>query len=392
MLPSFLKSKFIWFVLVIIAGGSAYYLFSPKQSTGPSYLTQTVVNGDLNQTIIATGTVRSNDRVEVGAQISGQLEKIYVTLGEHVKKGQLIAKIDSKTQQNALETAKSQLKSVQSQLKAAQITLSVAESAYDRNLKLYRLKTITLNAFNEYKESQATAQANVDKLESEVTQAKISVETAQTNLSYTTISSPIDGTIISIPVSTGQTINANQVAPTIVQIADLKTMLIKAEISEADITQLQPGMKVEFTTLANPNTIYHATINSIDPGLTTLTDNEYTESVSDTAAVYYYANIIVPNPKNQLRIGMTTQDTITVSEHKNVLLIPKTAIINQNGKTFVRVLNANQQVEKRAVELGNSDDINIIVKSGLNVGEKIIIAEAIAGEKTKIPGDRGMRL
>lgn len=374
------KKHFFLLFIVIVALAAGYFYYGNKNDKTITYLTETVQRGNLQKTVIATGTIRAYNRVEVGAQVSGKIEKIYVTLGQKVKTGDLIAQIDSSTQQNTLDTATAKLASYQAQLKAKKVAYSVAKSSYDRLAKLYAKKSVSLDEFESAKDTLATAKAAIEEIDASIKQAEIEVNDAKTNLGYTKIVAPIDATIISIPVSEGQTVNANQTTPTIVQVADLSKVLIKPEISEGDITKVTAGMEVKFSTLSDPDKIYRATIDSVDPAMTTLTDNEYTESVSDTNAVYYYANVVVENPDNNLRIGMTTQNTITIADVKNTLLIPTMTLKKQNNKVFVNVLTTANQVEQREVQIGLNDDMNTQILSGLTEGEKVVSSQVAAGE------------
>lgn len=344
------------------------------------FLTDEVKRGNIAQTVIATGTIRSNNRVEVGAQVSGRITKLNVVLGQEVKKGDLIATIDSMTQENDLEKAKSQLSSYEKQLESKKVNLEVKKSKYNRASNLYKVKSISQDDYETAKQEYADAKSGVSELEELIKQAKIEVKIAETDLSYTVITSPIDGVVVSIPISEGQTVNSMQSAPTIVQVADLKKMLIKPEISEGDITKLKKGQEVEFTILSLPEKVYRAKIDSIDPATTTLTDDEYEESASDTEAVYYYANVIVDNKDNNLRIGMTTTNTIKVAEAKDVITIPTTALYKKGDKYYVRTLGEKEVVEEKEVKIGINDDMNTEIKSGLKEREKLILTEMKAGE------------
>lgn len=344
------------------------------------FLTDEVKRGNIAQTVIATGTIRSNNRVEVGAQVSGRITKLNVVLGQEVKKGDLIAMIDSMTQENDLEKAKSQLSSYEKQLESKKVDLEVKKSKYNRASNLYKVKSISQDEYETAKQEYADAKSGVSELEELIKQAKVEVKMAETELSYTVITSPIDGVVVSIPISEGQTVNSKQNTPTIVQVADLKKMLIKPEISEGDITKLKKGQEVEFTILSLPEKIYKAKIDSIDPAMTTLTDDEYEESVSDTEAVYYYANVIVDNIDNNLRIGMTTTNTIKVAEAKDVIAIPTTALYKKGDKYYVKILGEKEVVEEKEVKIGINDDMNTEIKSGLKEREKLILTEMKAGE------------
>ncbi|MFY1026398.1 efflux RND transporter periplasmic adaptor subunit [Actinobacillus seminis] len=374
------KKRLFLLFIVISAVVAGYFYFSKNTDNQITYLTETVQRGNLQKNVVATGTVRAYNRVEVGAQVSGKIEKIYVTLGQKVKAGEVIAEIDSSTQRNTLDTASAKLAAYQAQLKARKVAYSVAKSSYNRLAKLYAKKSASLDEFEHAKDTLASAEAAIDETNALIKQAEIELSNAKTNLGYTKIVAPIDATVISIPVSVGQTVNANQTTPTIVQVADLSKVLIKPEISEGDITKVNAGMTVAFSTLSDPDTVYHAKIDSVDPAMTTLTDNEYKESISDTNAIYYYANLVVDNPDNKLRIGMTTQNHITIANVENVLLVPTITLKRQKNKVFVNVLTADNQVEQREVEIGINDDINTQILSGLQEGEKVISSQVTAGE------------
>ena len=379
---TFTKKRILGIAVVLIILAAIYY-FNLQSQPKTTYLTETVKYSDIQQTIVATGTVRSSNRVEVGARVSGKVEKILVKLGQKVKKGELIAELDSITQENTLNSTQAQLAAYKAQLVAAQTAYRVANSNFQRIAKLYKRKASSLDDYENAQNNLDSAKANVEQIQAQIKQSEIEVNTAATNLNYTKITSPIDGTVISIPVSVGQTVNANQTTPTIIQVADLDTMLIKPEISEGDITKIKPGMKVQFTTLAEPDEIYQAEIASVDPALTTLTDNEYSESVSDTNAIYYYANVLVPNPEHKLQIGMTTQNTIITAQKQHVLVVPALAIQKRNGQNSVQILDGDKVVEK-IVQIGLHDDINTEILSGLNEGDNVILSQSSANEATSV--------
>lgn len=379
---TFTKKRILGIAVTLIILAAIYY-FNLQSQPKTTYLTETAKYSDIQQTVVATGTVRSSNRVEVGARVSGKVEKILVKLGQKVKKGELIAELDSITQENTLNSTQAQLAAYKAQLVAAQTAYRVANSNFQRIAKLYKRKASSLDDYENAQNNLDSAKANVEQIQAQIKQSEIEVNTAATNLNYTKITSPIDGTVISIPVSVGQTVNANQTTPTIIQVADLDTMLIKPEISEGDITKIKPGMKVQFTTLAEPDEIYQAEIASVDPALTTLTDNEYSESVSDTNAIYYYANVLVPNPEHKLQIGMTTQNTIITAQKQHVLVVPTLAIQKRNGQNSVQILDGDKVVEK-VVQIGLHDDINTEILSGLNEGDNVILSQSSANEAASV--------
>ncbi|OOF65989.1 efflux RND transporter periplasmic adaptor subunit [Rodentibacter sp. Ppn85] len=381
---------------LLISGGFAYYFFSYSHNQQPSYLTEKVIRGNVEKTVVASGSISSINEVDVGAQVSGKITKLYVTLGQEVKKGDLIADIDSTTQINSLNTKKAALVSYQARLKAKETALSVAQSAYSRYSKLYGQKAASLDDLNNAKNTFDAAKSEVEALKESIKQAEIEVNTAETNVSYTQITSPIDGTIISTPISEGQTVNSAQTTPTIVTVADLSKMRVKPEISEGDITKVKAGQTVRFTILSDPNTYYQGVISSVDPATTTKSDNTSTSSSSSTSsstttAVYYYANLIVDNPDRTLRIGMTTENNIKIADAQNVLLISNMAIQRKEGKTFVNILNEKNQPEMREVEIGVQNDFQTEIKSGLAEGENVIVSQVAASEQVGNTG-RGPRI
>ena len=382
-----MKKRFFILLGLLVAAGAAYYFFSSNSKQETTYLTESVTRGNVEKTVVASGSVESVNEVDVGAQASGKITKLYVKLGQEIKKGEMIADIDSTTQINTLNTKKAALVSYQAQLKAKKTAYDVALSSYNRLSKLYTQKATSLDSVNTAKSTLDNAKAEIEAIEASIKQAGIEVNTAETNVGYTKITAPMDGTVISVPVSEGQTVNANQTTPTIVTIADLSQMKIKPEISEGDITKVKAGQEVSFTILSDSQTVYHSVIDSVDPANTTTTDSSSTSSStsssssSTTSAIYYYANVLIDNPDRTLRIGMTTENNIQIANAKDVLLVSNMAIQKRDGKSFVNVLNNKNQPEQREVETGVQNDFKTEIKSGLNEGEKVIVSQVANGEQ-----------
>ena len=381
-----MKKRFFILLGLLVAAGAAYYFFSNNSKQETTYLTESVTRGNVEKTVVASGSVESVNEVDVGAQASGKITKLYVKLGQEIKKGEMIADIDSTTQINTLNTKKAALVSYQAQLKAKKTAYDVALSSYNRLSKLYTQKATSLDSVNTAKSTLDNAKAEMEAIEANIKQAEIEVNTAETNVGYTKITAPMDGTVISVPVSEGQTVNANQTTPTIVTIADLSQMKIKPEISEGDITKVKAGQEVSFTILSDSQTVYHSVIDSVDPANTTTSDSSSTSSLSSsssstTSAIYYYANVLIDNPDRTLRIGMTTENNIKIANAKDVLLVSNMAIQKRDGKSFVNVLNDKNQPEPREVEIGVQNDFKTEIKSGLNEGEKVIVSQVANGEQ-----------
>ena len=384
------KKKWLIYILLLvtIVAGGKFYLVGEENV---AYITDSVRRQDIEKVVNATGEVRASNLVTVGAQVSGKIEKLYVDVGQEIKKGDLIAEIDSTTQQNEVDINKAKLNSYQAQLKAAQTSLKVAEKQYKRMQSLKKSNAASSEDLENAEDTFESAKAKVTELESSVKETEISLSTAETNLGYTKITAPLDGTVVSVPVKEGQTINAAMDTPTIVQVADLSQMEILIEISEGDIGNIKPGVKVTYSILADLGKVYETTLKSVDPGLTLLTDGEYTEVVDDGEAIYYYGRLSVPNNDGRLRIGMTTQNVIYVESAENVLSVPVTAIkTNADGK-YVEVLTKSGVVQK-SIETGVSDGLNTEVKKGVDEGDEVIIAKMSAAEiSDKASSTRGPR-
>ncbi|MGO3859794.1 MAG: efflux RND transporter periplasmic adaptor subunit [Neisseriaceae bacterium] len=395
------KIKIKWVVAILIVAALAYgvYALFLKSDNQVNYLTETARIGNISRTVNATGEVAPAQLVSVGAQASGQVQKLHVVLGQEIKKGDLIAEIDSTTQRNNLANDKAKLETYQAQLVSAQIALDAATIQQQREVKLMANDATSRESLENANTTLASAKARVAEVRSLIKQMQIAVNTSETNLGYTRIVAPFDGTVVAVIVEEGQTVNANQTTPNIVQLADLSKMEIKLQIAEGDVTKVKPGMKVSYTILSEPDEVFHTDLASIDPGYTTLSDGKYSDSSTSDAAVYYYGKLLVPNEDRKLSIGMTTQNVIEVASVQKVLIVPSIVIRKQRGKSMVSVLGADNQVTEREVKTGLSDNMNTQIISGLKEGDKVVASQMAAGEKganSMTPrgsgGGRGMRI
>ncbi|MDR0407285.1 MAG: efflux RND transporter periplasmic adaptor subunit [Holosporales bacterium] len=353
-----------------------------------SYMTEKTAIGNVRKSINAVGEISAIELVNIGAQVGGQITKIYVNIGNKVKQGDMIAKIDATSQQNEIDTNKAKLKSYRGTVKSAEINLQVAKSKYERAQKLLNENFVSVQEFETAKYDYEKAHAALIDAQSLIQQTEILLANAWKNLSYTDIVAPCSGTIVSLPTKVGQTLNASMSAPTIAQIADLSRVQVLMEISEGDVSKIQPGMKVKFSILSDPNRIYETNLKSIDPGPTILTNDKYSGVVDEGKAVFYYGRFEVENPDSTLRIGMTTQNIIELDGIENVLRIPATAVFEKEGEKYANVL-VNKKVTPKKITIGISDNIFVEVKSGLAVGDEVVISqmstEEIAKKENEMP-------
>ncbi|WP_374295689.1 MacA family efflux pump subunit [Acinetobacter sp.] len=321
------RSKIIFTIIaILIIALLAWWFLKPKEEL-PSYITSQVERGDIENSVIATGLLEATKIVSVGAQASGQLKKMYVELGDEVKQGQLIAQINSVTQENEIQTAQASIKNQQAQLAVRQATLSQVQAEYNRQKNMYAQDATSKAELESALASYKTAQAEIVALNAQIEQSRLTLATAQEELGYTRIVAPMDGTVVAIVTEEGQTVNANQSAPTIVKLAKLDTMTVNAEISEADVMKVEKGQSVYFTTLGDSEKKYYATLRQIEPAPESISDDSSSSSSSSSSeAIYYNALFDVPNEDGKLRIDMTAQVSIIIDQAKNVLTIPSSAI------------------------------------------------------------------
>ena len=380
-----MKKVFKWVAALVILAGLGWYGYQKMQPKNEAtFITEEVKRGKIAQTVSATGEISATNLVDVGTQVSGQIKKMHVKIGDVVKEGDLIAEIDNVSQVNEVNTRKAQLQTYQAQLESAQVALKIAQRKYSRYKSLASADAVSKEEFEATEDSLATNRARIKELQSSIRQTQIAINTAEKDLGYTRITAPSAGTVVSLVVEQGQTINASQTSPTVVQIADLTSMTNKMQIAEGDATKVKAGQTVNFTILSEPDTPISAKLDSIDPGLTTMSQGSYSKSTDTTSnAIYYYARATVPNPEGKLAIGMTTQNTVEIASADNVLMVPTVAIKTKDGKKFVRVLGANNQAVDKEIQTGLKDSMNTEVKSGLNEGEKVVMSEMGAAEKAE---------
>lgn len=371
------RTKWILAVTVLLLLLLGFFWLSPEREPQTDYLTEAARRDNLRQTVAATGEISAAQLVDVGAQASGQIKVMHVKIGQQVKQGDLIAEIDATSQANALNTHRAKLDTYRAQLASAQIALQTAGRQLNREQALMAENATSRQELENAQDAHAAAEARVAELQSLIRQTRIAINTAEADLGYTRITAPISGTVVSVRVEKGQTVNANQTAPTIVQIADLGRMLNKMQIAEGDVTKVQAGQRLLFTTLADPEHEREAQLESVDPGLTTMSQGGYTTSTDTTnTAIYYYARALVPNEDGKLSIGMTTQNNIVINEAQNVLTVPAMAVKQRNSERFVRILTAERQPEERRISVGISDGVRTEITAGLKEGEEVIVSES----------------
>ncbi|MFH1029183.1 MAG: macrolide transporter subunit MacA [Pseudomonadota bacterium] len=370
-------------LLVILGTGFAVkkVFFSKAEA---SFITADVVKMDLEESVLASGTLKAFKTVAVGAQVSGQLKTLHVALGDKVKKGQLLAEIDPVLQQNTLKDSEAQVENLRAQKRSRQALLKQYDLAWQRQTEM-NAKDAASKADVESAQAQLeSTRYDIVALEAQIKKAVIAVDTARANLGYTRINAPIAGAVISIDTEEGQTVVSTQSATTIITLATLDTMTVKAKISEADVTRVKPGLQTYFTLLGDADTRYYGTLRAIEPGPVTSGTGTGSSSSSSGTAVYYYGLFEVPNTNNKLKVSMTTQVVIVLNQVKQALTIPVSALgeKQQDGRSTVKVL-VGDAAETRTIRTGISNNVQVQVLEGLREGEKVVIGDSTSLPKTE---------
>lgn len=369
-------------VVLLAAAGWGIKSMYFKPPSAPQVITAEATIDDIEDTVLASGTIEASQEVSVGAQVSGQIKRLHVVLGDRVSKGQLVAEIDSTTQTNTLRNAEAQVSLLSAQRQARQAQLRQAELSYQRKKELFQLDAGSKADLDDAEATLATTRAEIAALDAQIRQANISVDTARVNLGYTRIMAPIDGVVVAVVAEEGRTVNAMQSAPTIIKLAKLDKVQIKAQISEADVVRVKPGLPVYFTILGEPQRRYEAKLRAIEPvPESEQTDTKTTTASSTTNAIYYNGLFDVDNPEGKLRVAMTTQVFVVLNRADKALVIPATALGQRDRKlgTYeVRVLEGegkDAQVSTRQVKVGLNNRVQAQVLEGLKAGEKVVVGE-----------------
>ena len=397
------KKKKTWLIILAIVVVAIVVLIVVKTvKNGNKELvirTHVVEEYTVENTVTATGTIEPVETVEVGTQVSGKVETIYVDFNSVVKKGDLLAELDKLTLNESLSRAQANLTSAESQLKYAQLT-------YERTKELYEQNAATLAAYQEAQNSYTQAQMSKKN-------AQASYDQARVDLGYASIYSPIDGVVLDRAVEVGQTVAASFSTPTLFTLAnDLTRMQVEANVDEADVDQVKIGQKVTFTVDAYPDDVFNGTVNQIRMKPTTTSN-----------VVTYTVIIEAPNPDQKLFPGMTASVTI-ITETASGLGVPAEAFnftpseqvmknlmkdgerpqrprddkrqhdsikgmpegrqpMEEGKKPTMLWIKSNGNIMPRPVKVGASDGAYKIVEQGVQAGDSIVLSAEYIVKETK---------
>jgi len=356
----------------ITAIAVAWYFFGGNGDGTASYRTQPVIKGDLEKTVTALAQIRPKTFVDVGTQVSGQLRKVAVEIGDTVKKGQLIAQIDPTVYQTRVLAGRAKIENLKAQLEQARAQLGLDQAREDRARQLYSTNATSKDAFELATANLKINQGKISAFEAQIKEMEATLAGDEANLNYTTIYAPQDGTVVDQIAFEGQTLNANQTAPIIARIADLDIMTVWSQVAEADVPRITVGMPVYLTTLGMPDKRYTATVRQVLPTPQTIND-----------VILYNVLIDIPNKERELLTNMTAQVFFVLGSVKDALLVPVAALRpsqREKDAFIVRVLE-NGSVRTKRVTVGLQDRNLAEIKSGLAEGEQVIVGQIARSEQ-----------
>lgn len=374
------RSKTLLFCAAAIALAGAIYSARPFGPAGGETLVTSVVGrGELEEVVTATGKIQPLAYVDVGAQASGQLTHILVKIGDHATQGMLLAEIDPQLQSAKVAADEAQIAQYHANLVEQLAIVEYAKATLERNAKLLESKAVSKLAMDESRRDSQTAAAKADAIRAQIKQMQSTLESDRATLGYTRIFAPMSGTVVSIDAREGQTLNATYSTPQLLRIAELSTMTVWTEVSEADVTRLHAGMPVYFMTLGHGDRRWTARLRQILPaphkpvGPQGVNDANGSKGNVANNVVLYTALFDVDNAAGDLRPEMTAQVFFVVAQTKDAVIAPVTALrASADGGTTVSVVDAEGRESERTVQVGLRTRFRVEITKGLAPGERVV--------------------
>lgn len=416
------RKRIALFLLAIaVLGGLGFgYWHFRNGDKSDGFLTAAVERGSIEDTVSAIGALQPLQYVDVGTQVTGQLKTLHVEIGDTVKKGQLVAEIDPTLLQPRVDSTKATLENLRAQLIDRQAQARLAQQQVQRNRELMKSDAVAQEVLQQTEAAAVQAAAQVTSLRAQIKQNESSLTADEANLRYTKIFAPMAGTVVTLTARQGQTLVSSQQAPVILRIADLSTMTVWAQASEADVPKIQVGMPVYFNTLGLPERRWTGKVRQILPTPETVNN-----------VILYNVLFDAANPDGVLKPQMSAQVYFLLARADNALLIPANALqgsargkksapggdaagqarkpkedpvgarnppaANDGGEPpapkkrrfIVRVLKDGQP-EEREITVGVLTRLKAQVLSGLEEGEIVITGSAARDDKGKGGPPRGL--
>lgn len=351
------------------AGGGTWWWLA-REDAAAKWITARATRADIEDTTTALGTLQPLEYVDVGTQVSGQLRRVYVQVGDQVTKGQLLAEIDPTVYGSKVDAGEANLQNLRAQLAEKQAQANLADELFARQQRMLAANATSTEAFQNAQTTQKAARAQVAQLQAQINQVQSTLRGDQANLGYTKIFAPMSGTVVSQTSRQGQTLVAAQQAPTILRIADLSTMTVWTQVSEADISKLRLGQPVYFTTLGKPENKRTSTLRQILPTPEVLNN-----------VVLYDALFDVANPDGDLGIQMSAQVFFVHASAQNAIVVPASALTQAKAKKPTVLVMKDGAPEPRPVTIGVRNRVQAQIVSGIEEGEEVVIGQRVSEAK-----------
>jgi len=355
-------------ILAVLIGGGLYWYTGAAGAPKRDVLVPiTVTRGTVEALVTAQGKLEAKQYVDVGTQVSGQLKAIHVDIGDTVTKGQLLAEIDPRVYQAQVEAGEAHLNSLRAQLNQQRAAAVLAEQNLKRNQNLITANAVSQQALQETESQASVARAQVESIAAQIQETESNLKASRTNLSYTKIYAPMAGTVTTLPTKEGQTLNASQTAPIVLQVADLDVMTVRAQVAEADVSSLKENMPAYFTALGNSDHRWTGKVRQVLPTPQIVND-----------VVLYDVLIDAKNEGRQLMTGMTTQVFFILGKADNALVIPAELLTRRvakedtdKGKAYRVAVVTEAGREQRVIHVGLQTRTQAEVVDGLQEGERV---------------------
>ncbi|TFH81694.1 MULTISPECIES: efflux RND transporter periplasmic adaptor subunit [Pseudomonas] len=374
------RALFVALCLIPVIAVAAWQVLPPGRET---LATVQVTRGDIENSVTALGTLQPRRYVDVGAQASGQIQKIHVEAGDVVKEGQLLVEIDPSTQKAKLDAGRFSIENLKAQLQEQRAQHELAQQKYQRQQKLAAGGATREEDVQTARAEVRATQARIDMFQAQIRQAQASLRSDEAELGYTRIYAPMSGTVVAVGAREGQTLNAQQQTPLILRIARLSPMTVWAEVSEADIGHVKPGMTAYFTTLSGGTRRWSSTVRQILP--VPPRPLEQSQGASPTSGrsgservVLYTVLLDVENTDNSLMTDMTAQVFFVSQQAQNTLTVPTAALQRSSRADWqsAQVVAANGEIQSREVRIGIRDRLRTQILEGLAEGDHVLSSPA----------------
>lgn len=380
------RRRWLWLLAIslLVAAGAGGWMMWQQRFQDPLAGVELVEvkSAPIEDAVSALGKLQPRDYVDVGVQVSGQLKHVAVQVGDHVEAGALLAEIDPRLQAAKLELDSAQLAQLEAEREVQKLQLALSTSQFERQSRMLEDHTTRTDVFERTRSEMQIASAKLVAMDAQIRQIRSTTKADEAQLSFTRIFAPIAGTVVSIEARPGQTLIASQQAPVLLRIADLSSMTVWAQVSEADITRLRAGMALYFTTLGQPGRKWNGSLRQLLPAPPKLTAAAPGVGVSQVTSnvVLYTALFDVDNRHGELRPEMSAQIFFVAAHADDALVIPTRAIDGElaegANEATVTVATADGQLEPRHVKLGIRNRFDVQVLDGLAAGERVVNHEA----------------